>query len=57
MRAQFITAEEVQQVLGVSRSKSYQIIRDLNKELKSMGYHTIAGNSPIQLFKHYYSVV
>ena len=41
MRAQFITAEEVQQVLDVSRSKSYQIIRDLNKELKSMGYHTI----------------
>ena len=51
MRAQFITAEEVQQVLGVSRSKSYQIIRDLNKELKSMGYHTIAGKCPIQFFK------
>ena len=47
MRAQFITAEEVQQVLDVSRSKSYQIIRDLNKELKSMGYHTIAGKCPI----------
>lgn len=27
MRAQLITAEEVQQVLDVSRSKSYQIIR------------------------------
>ena len=37
MRAQFITAEEVQKVLDVSRSKSYQIIRELNKELKSMG--------------------
>ena len=35
MRAQFITAEEVQQILSVSRSKSYQIIRDLNKELKN----------------------
>ena len=31
MRAQFITAEEVQLILNVSRSKSYQIIRDLNK--------------------------
>ena len=31
MRAQFITAEEVQQILNVSRSKSYQIIRELNK--------------------------
>ena len=27
MRAQFITAEEVQQILSVSRSKSYQIVR------------------------------
>ena len=35
MRAQFITAEEVQQILDVSRSKSYQIIRELNKELKA----------------------
>ena len=50
MRAQFITAEEVQQILSVSRSKSYQIIRDLNKELKSMGYHTISGKCPIQLY-------
>ena len=53
MRAQFITAEEVQQILSVSRSKSYQIIRELNKELKSMGYHTIAGKCPIQFFKPY----
>ncbi len=51
MRAQFITAEEVQKVLDVSRSKSYQIIRELNKELKSMGYQTIAGKCPIQFFK------
>lgn len=51
MRAQFITAEEVQKVLDVSRSKSYQIIRELNKELKSMGYHTIAGKCPVSFFK------
>ena len=51
MRAQFITAEEVQQILDVSRSKSYQIIRELNKELKRMGYHTIAGKCPIPFFK------
>ena len=51
MRAQFITAEEVQQIFNVNRSKSYQIIRDLNKELKSMDYHTIADKCPIQFFK------
>ena len=31
MRAQFITAEEVQQILGVSRSKAYQIIQAMNR--------------------------
>ena len=51
MRAQFITAEEVEQALGVSRSKAYQIIRALNKELKAMGYITIAGKCPIQYFQ------
>lgn len=51
MRAQFITAEEVQEVLGVSRSKAYQIIQGLNRELKAAGYITIAGKIPVQYFK------
>ena len=51
MRAQFITAVEVEQALGVSRSKAYQIIRALNKELKAMGYITIAGKCPIEYFQ------
>ena len=48
MKAQFITAEEIQEVMKI---KSYQIVRDLNKELKAMGYITIAGKCPIQYFK------
>ena len=51
MRAQFITAEEVQQVLGVSRSKAYQIIQAMNRELRGAGYITIAGKCPVQYFK------
>ena len=51
MRAQFVTAEEVQQILGVSRSKAYQIIQAMNRELKGAGYITIAGKCPIQYFK------
>ena len=51
MRAQFITAEEIQEIMNVSRSKAYQIVRELNKELKAMGYITIAGKCPIQFFK------
>lgn len=51
MRAQFITAGEVAEIMGVSRTKAYQIVRDMNKELKSMGYITIAGKCPIQYFQ------
>ena len=51
MRAQFITAEEVQQILGVSRSKAYQIVQSMNRELRASGYITIAGKCPIQSFR------
>ena len=35
MRAQFITASEVAEIMGISRSKAYQIVREMNRELKS----------------------
>lgn len=50
MKAQFITAEEVQQIIGVSRSKAYQIVQSLNRELKSMGYITVSGKCPLCYF-------
>ena len=37
--------------MNISRNKSYQIVRDLNKELKEMGYITIAGKCSVQFFK------
>lgn len=39
----FMRAEEVQNFLGVSRSESYRIIRQLNAELKVKGYIVISG--------------
>ena len=30
MRAQFITASEVAEIMGISRSKAYQIVRELS---------------------------
>ncbi len=51
MTAQFITAAEVAKIMGISKSKSYQIVREMNKELKKQGYLTIAGKYPIQYFK------
>ena len=40
---QFIGAKEVAEILGVSESKSYGIIRELNKELKESGFITVQG--------------
>ena len=51
MRAQFITAADVAEIMGVSRSKAYQIVRDMNRELKGMGYITVSGKCPVQYFQ------
>ena len=51
MKAQFITANEVAEVMGVSRSKAYQIVRQMNRELKERGYITVSDKCPVQYFK------
>ena len=38
-----ITEMEVKEMLGISKSHAYKIVRDLNKELKAKGCLTIAG--------------
>lgn len=43
MNKQYITAKEISGMLGVSNSKAYAIIRELNAELKERGYLTIPG--------------
>ena len=39
----FMRADEVAKELGVSRSFAYSLIRQLNEELRSQGFLTIAG--------------
>ena len=39
----YITAKQVQEICGVSQTKSYSIIRELNEELEKKGYITIRG--------------
>ncbi|WP_373483309.1 hypothetical protein [Acetobacterium sp.] len=50
----FITAPEVAEAMGVSTGKGYAIIRELNKELKSQGYITIAGKVSRRFFAEKY---
>ncbi len=46
----FYTYEDVCEILSVSRNTSYQIIRELNKELKSQGYMIFSGRVPKKYF-------
>lgn len=43
LERQFIGAKEVAEILGVSESKAYSVIRGLNKELKEKGFIVVQG--------------
>ena len=47
----YYTASEVQEMLGVSRGKAYQVVRDLNEELETKGFIVIAGKIPKKFFE------
>ena len=48
----FVSAEEVSEILGVSKPYAYKLIKQLNDELKSKGFLTIAG----KVSKRYFEV-
>ena len=43
MKSDFMRVDEVVEELDVSRPYAYRVIRQLNNELKKLGYATIAG--------------
>lgn len=47
----YITADEVSELLGVSKGYAYKLIRKLNKELEDSGYMIIAGKVPKKYFE------
>ena len=43
------------EILGVGRSKAYEIVRVMNEELENAGYNIIKGKVPVRYFqKKYY---
>ena len=38
MTRQVLTAKDISEICNISESKSYQVIRQLNEELKKAGY-------------------
>lgn len=47
----FITAQEVAELLGISKSKAYTIVRELNEELAAKGFITVAGRVSRKFFE------
>ncbi len=50
MQNTFIKADEVANILGVSKSYAYKVIKTLNEQLKKQGYLTISGRVSKQYF-------
>ena len=48
----YTTVKGVEDVLGISKSKAYGIIRELNEELKGKGYLVVRGKTSRAYFEH-----
>lgn len=46
----FMNVSEVAEELGVSKSYAYRVVRQLNEELKKLGYLTVAGRVNTEYF-------
>ena len=51
MNENFLTAQDVATITGTSLSRAYKIIRQLNAELQSQGFYTIAGKINRRFFE------
>ena len=47
----YLTAIDIQEKLGISRSKAYQVIKGLNQELEQKGYLVINGKVSKRYFE------
>ena len=47
----FMTVDEVAQELCVSKSYAYKVVRELNVELKQLGYLTVTGRVNANFFR------
>ena len=39
IKVSYITANEIMEILGIGRSKAYDIVREMNQELENAGYN------------------
>lgn len=51
MKKMYITADEVANILGVSRGYAYKVIMGLNDELEEKGFRVFSGKVPTKYFE------
>ncbi|MCF0128034.1 MAG: DNA-binding protein [Pseudobutyrivibrio sp.] len=55
MEKMFLRVSDVEEILGVSQSYAYKLIRRLNKEMEALGFTTIQGRIDTKFFyEHFY---
>lgn len=47
----FMTVEKVAQELNVSKSYAYKVVRELNTEMRELGYLTVSGRVNTNFFR------
>lgn len=53
----YFTAQDVQEMLGISRGHAYKIVKALNEKLAGEGFIVVAGKVPKKYFaEHYYGM-
>ena len=53
----YFTANEISEMLGISRVHAYKIVKKLNNELAEKGFIVISGRVPKKFFaEHYYGM-
>lgn len=43
MAKQYLNVDDIQVIMGIKQTKAYDVIRQLNKELREKGFFTIEG--------------
>lgn len=52
----FLTAQDIEKEIGLSRSSAYKVIRQLNQELQEKGYLVFSGKVPRHYFMTRYNL-
>lgn len=43
LKPQFLNADDVSQIMSISKSKAYKIIKSINEDLRKQGFITVSG--------------